>query len=132
MSVTDLFKEIDLSVEAPLMKVKYAGQECTVVFDFAAIKRAEEKLDIDLMDISVWPKLKIDQIATALWCGLATNHPDVLIEEVRKMVNGRNKWLLKGAMFDQFFPGEIQRRLDSLQQKASELPNVEAPAVAEV
>lgn len=120
------FEQIDLAV-APPMTVKNGEQVFTLVFDFEATKRAEDKLDLNLNDPRVWSKLKIADIVTIMWCGLATHHPDVDIKTVQSLVNGRNKLLLKTGMFEQFFPGLIQATLDNL-DATSALPNAEAPA----
>ncbi|HZQ25268.1 MAG TPA: hypothetical protein VFA89_20945 [Terriglobales bacterium] len=123
------FDSIDLAVAAP-MKVKNGDQEFTLVFDFEATKRAEDKLDLNLNDPRVWSKLKIADIVTIMWCGLATHHPDVELKQVQAMVNSRNKLVLKAGMFEQFFPGVIQSTLDNLNKADGALPNVEAPAEA--
>jgi hypothetical protein len=76
-----------------------------LVYDYRAIRRAEEELGIDLKDWQQWKHIKSSQTPALVYCGLMKFHPDVTKEHIEETLNPDVQGPLQQALFDMFFPG---------------------------
>jgi hypothetical protein len=102
-------------------------QSYKLVYNYNAIARAEQTIGRDLKRIESWQGLTSAQVASIVWCGLATHHPDVKLEQVYDMLNPAAHEALFELLIEQFFPGIVERIKEAAKKdKAGTDPNVPA------
>jgi hypothetical protein len=103
-----------------------------LIFDYRAIKRAEEALGIDLKDFSQWKNVKSSMTPVLVHAGLAKFHPAVTLDEVIDSLNPESQGKIQDAIFELLFPGVIEKiqKLKAEQDKAegTASPNAESGA----
>jgi hypothetical protein len=111
-----------------------AGNDVVVTyklcFDYNALARIENELNVDLKVLQNWKTLSSGKFATLVWCGLARYHKDVTLEEVRNKLNPADERALCDPIFDMMFPG-LMKALKEAQEEAARTgkdPNAQEPA----
>jgi len=99
-----------------------------LLFDYRAIKRAEDELGIDLRDFSKWLDivLKPSMTPALVHVGLAKYHPEVTLEEITDLLHPSAQGALQDAITELLFPGVLDklRKAREDAEKEASVPNV--------
>lgn len=101
-----------------------------LVYDYRAIKRAEDALGIDLKDFRKWADVKSHQMPVLVHAGLAKNHPEVALSEIEDALNPSAQALIQDAVFELLFPGVLDKLKKAQEQDKVTSPNVPSEANA--
>jgi hypothetical protein len=104
-----------------------------LIYEYLAIKRAEDALGIDLKDYSQWSKIKSSMMPQLVHAGLAKFHPEVTLDEVTELLNPSVQASIQNAIFELLFPGVIEKIQKIKAEKEQDTsPNVQSVANAAV
>jgi hypothetical protein len=102
-----------------------------LIYDYRAIKRAEDALGIDLKDFTQWSKVKSSMTPQLVHAGLAKYHPEVSLEEITDQLSPEAQVAIQNAVFELLFPGVIEK-IEKLKAEQDASPNVQAAESAAV
>ena len=101
-----------------------------LIYEYKAIKRAEDAIGIDLKDFTQWKNVKSSMTPQLVHAGLAKYHPEISLDEVMESLNPSAQSLIQDAIFELLFPGIIDKiqKLKASTAKNEPIPNVPAAA----
>src|SRR5579863_5434003 len=85
-----------------------ASKTYKLIYEYRAIKRAEDALGIDLKDFTQWKNVKSSMTPQLVHAGLAKFHPEVTLEEIADQLNPSVQFPIQNAIFDMLFPGVME------------------------
>jgi hypothetical protein len=80
-----------------------------LMYDYAAIKVAEDETGVDLRDVKEWASIKSSHLPALVHAGLHRNHPDVTLEQVGNFLHPSVQGAVLDAIFELLFPGVIEK-----------------------
>jgi hypothetical protein len=107
------------------------AQTYKLIYEYRAIKRAEDALGIDLKDFTKWGQIKSSMTPQLVHAGLAKYHPEVTLDQVIDQLNPEAQAVLQDAIFGLLFPGVLEKikKLKEEQESVGETsPNAESGA----
>lgn len=93
-----------------------------LVYDYAAIKAAEDTTGIDLKDVREWSKVKSQHMPALVHAGLRRHHPEVTVDDVNRFLSPASQTAIQDAIFELLFPGLIAK-IQEAKSKESQSPN---------
>jgi hypothetical protein len=97
-----------------------------LVYDYRAIARVEETLNVDLKSFECWKQITSAMTPQLVHAGLARCHPDVTIDQVLDNLNPSTQRPLQDALFEYLFPGVLEAM--KKMKAEGETKNVESEA----
>jgi hypothetical protein len=96
-----------------------------LVYNYAAIKRAEDSTGVDLKSFESWKNIKSSMTPALVHAGMAKYHPDVTLEYIADRLSPDVQRPLQDALFDYLFPG-VMEQVKKIQEAKGETasPNV--------
>lgn len=117
------YKTVDLTRDAETGELKDVVREYTLVLDMNAQAKVSELLNKNILGLGdewVWDKLTPEEVTTILHCSMARFHPEVTLEEARRVVPPVDLWKVHNILVELCFPGILKRIADANAAKAAE------------
>jgi hypothetical protein len=95
-----------------------------LIYEYRAIKRAEDAIGIDLKDFTKWSQVKSSMTPQLVHAGLAKFHPEVTLDEITDQLNPSVQVAVQDAIFELLFPG-VMEKIVKLRAEQDTSPNAQ-------